>query len=506
MQTLDYLCIFAYMAGIVAFGAYLRRQKDTSDFFVAGRNLPWIVVSISIMASMLSAISVVSIPGEAFKHGLSLSIGVLVTPVALLFVAFFMLKHFYGLRSYSAYEYLEHRFNLAVRCVGAGMFLLSRVMYLGMVLYASAKAFVPVLQWPLEMIILLTGAIAIVYTLMGGMKAVIWTDLVQFSIIMVGIGTVSVLLIRDVPGGMVGIFQYAFANERGWTAFRDTSFYRFDLFSADFYKARLNLWVLLLLPLVSQLTNFGSDQMSLQRTFSTRSLQDAKKAMAWNVVWNTVLTSLLWFVGIGMFAYYGHFPDRLAAGTEPDRVLSYFMVHALPAGLTGLLFAALLAAIMSTMDSGIHSLSTVTVADFLRRLNWGRRTEAKDLAFARALTGIWGIFAIGMALVIAVLSEKAGATIIEALHIWLSTNEFLLAMFLLGMFSRRTTSEGVVVGVVGGLAVWAFVVFGLYYGQPESKRISFLWVNMIAFIAPVVLGYAASCLQRAFRSKHCKRC
>ena len=112
MQPIDYICIFAYMTGTVIFGAYLCRQKDTSDFFVAGRNVPWFVVSISIIASLFSAVSFISTPGEAIKHGLSYSVSVLVIPVALLIVAYSMLKHFYGLRSYSAYEYLEQRFNL----------------------------------------------------------------------------------------------------------------------------------------------------------------------------------------------------------------------------------------------------------------------------------------------------------------------------------------------------------------------------------------------------------
>jgi len=413
IQTLDYICIFGYLVVAVGMGIYLSRNQDTSDFFVARRSIPWILVSISIIASLFSAISFIAMPGEAIKNGLSYSVVMLFSPFALLFVAYMMLKHFYSLRSYSAYEYLEQRFNLSARCIGAGVFLASRSLYLGVVLYASAKAFAPAFGLDLESIIVVVGVVAIAYTCLGGMKAVIWSDVLQFAIIMAGVITTCCLLARDVPGGFAGIFNYAFEHEHGWTALSDPEFYYFEPFSLEFFKTRLNLWVIILSVMISTLGQFGTDQMALQRTFATRSLKDCQKSMALNVVWNSVLGSLLFLMGIGLFTYYSQFPEQLAAGTAPDQWATHFIVHGLPPGVTGLMLAALLAAVMSTMDSGIHSLSTITMADFFRRLNWGQRSEQSDLILARVLTVAWGGLAIGLSLAISQMSEGAGATLME---------------------------------------------------------------------------------------------
>ena len=495
IQPLDYVSIFGYMVVVVGIGVYLSRHKDTADFFVARRNIPWIAVSISIIASLFSAISFIATPGEAVKNGLSFSVSMLVVPFALLIVAYVMLKHFYSLRSFSAYEYLEQRFNLPARCIGAGVFLASRTLYLGMVLYASAKAFAPAVGLELEWIILMVGIVAIAYTAMGGMKAVIWSDVLQFTIIMIGVISICCLLARDVPGGFAGIFTYAFEHEHGWTALSDPKFYHFNPFSLEFFKTRLNMWVIILSSMIGVIGQFGTDQMALQRTFATKSLSDCKKSMAFNVVWNFVLGGLLYLMGIGLFAYYSQFPDRLAAGTTTDQWATHFIVHGLPMGFTGLLLAALLAAVMSTMDSGIHSLSTVTIADFFRRLGWGKRTEAKDLVLARVLTGVWGVLAIGLSMMICQVSEDAKATLLEVVQVWLAVSNILLGMFVLGMFTRRATAFGTLVGVAAGVVTWLGTTFGLYYQMQPDDRISFLWVSVAACVATVVVGYIASIIQ-----------
>ena len=495
IQPLDYVSIFGYMAVVIGMGVYMSRHKDTADFFVARRNIPWIAVSISIIASLFSAISFIATPGEAVKNGLSYSVSMLVVPFALLIVAFTMLKHFYALKSFSAYEFLEHRFNLPARCLGAGVFLLSRTSYLGMVLYATAKAFAPAVGLELEMIILLVGIVAIVYTAMGGMKAVIWSDVLQFTVIMIGITSVCFILATKVPGGFAGIFTYAFEHEHGWTALEKPEFYQFNPLSLDFFRTRLNMWVIILASMIGVLGQFGTDQMALQRTFATKSLGDCKKSMAFNVVWNFVLGSLLYLMGIGLFAYYSQFPDQLTPGTATDQWATHFIVHGLPMGFTGLLLAALLAAVMSTMDSGIHSLSTVTIADFFRRLGWGKRTEAKDLVLARVLTVVWGVLAISLSMLICQISEGAKATLLEVVQVWLAVSNVLLGMFILGMFTKRATAFGTLIGVAAGVCTWLGTTFGLYYQMDPDNRISFLWVAVAACVATVVVGYIASIIQ-----------
>ena len=196
--------------------------------------------------------------------------------------------------------------------------------------------------------------------------------------------------------------------------------------------------------------------------------------MAFNVVWNFVLGGLLYLMGIGLFAYYSQNPDMLTEGTKADQWATHFIVHGLPPGVTGLLLAALLAAVMSTMDSGIHSLSTVTIADFFRRLGWGRRSEREDLGLARLLTVVWGVLAIGMSLMICQVSEDAKATLLEVVQVWLAVSNVLLGMFVLGMFTRRATAFGALVGVGAGVVTWLATTFGLYYRMEPDDRISFL--------------------------------
>ena len=497
IQPLDYVAVGVYMAAVVGMGFYMMRQKDTADFFVAGRNVPWIAVSISIIASLFSAISFMSTPGEAVKNGLSMSVGMLVPPFALLFVAYVMLKHFYSLRSFSAYEYLEHRFNLPARCLGAGVFLASRSLYLGMVLYATAKAFAPALELRLEWIILVVGVVAIAYTTMGGLKAVIWSDVLQFAVVMVGVITICCLLANGVKGGFAGIFTYAFEHEHGWTELSKPEFYQFKPWSGEFFKIRLNMWVIILASSISVIGQFGTDQMALQRTFATKSLGDCQKSMAFNVVWNLVLGALLYIMGIGLFAYYSQNPDMLTAGTDTDQWATHFIVHGMPAGATGLLLAALLAAVMSTMDSGIHSLSTVTIADFFRRLGWGRRNEATDLLLARGLTVLWGVLAIGLAMMICRVSEKAEASLLEVVNVWLAMGNVLLGMFVLGMFTKRATAFGTLIGVAAGIITWLITGGWLYYFQPKEERISFLLVAVSACLVTIIVGYVASIVQHS---------
>jgi len=492
IQPLDYLCIFGYLVVVVGIGVYLSRNQDIEDFFVAKRSIHWSLVSISIVASLFSTTSFIAIPGEVVKNGLSYSVSMLVAPIAFLFVAYAMLKHFYLLRCFSAYEYLEHRFNLLARCIGAGVFLATRSLYLGMVLYGSAKAFGPVMRIELESIIVTVGVVAIAYTCLGGMKAVIWSDVLQFTIIMLGVSTTCYLLARDVPDGLAGIFNYAFEHEHGWDALRKPEFYQFQIFSSEFYKIRLNFWVIILATFIGVVGQFGTDQMALQRTFATRSLKDCQKSMALNIVWNTVLGSLLYLMGLGLFAYYSHFPKQLTEGMLPDQWATHFIVHGLPSGLTGLMLAALLAAVMSTMDSGIHSLSTVTIADFIQRLGWGQRSDQTDLRLARVLIVVWGTLVIGLSLLICQISEKTETSLLEVAMVWIAASSVLLGMFVLGMFTRRATALGVLVGVAAGGVAWLASGLGLWYLVPEEERISFLWISVATCGTTIIVGYVAS--------------
>ncbi len=493
LTGLDFFVLLLYFLGVIGMGMLFRKNKTLADYFLAGRKTHWLAVGISIVATLFSAVSFVALPGEAYRNGLSLyprsPLVLIVAPIVILV----FLPIYHRAQIYTVFEYLEQRFNLIVRLIASAVFLLVRCSYIAVVFYASAKAFEPVFHIPIPLLILIIGFIATFYTVLGGMCAVIWTDVIQFVILFGGILIVLMKLIVSADMDPGAIYTYASEHQRGFDLWATESFYSFSLYE------RVTLWSILAYVLVWNSYTYGVDQLTVQRYLSTKDQKSAARAAFFQFLLLLPFVASFWFVGTALFYHYGHQAAGLPAGVDSDSVLSFYILTELPHGLAGVIFGAILAAVMSTVDSGINSLTTATIIDFYKRLGKAPRTDSEYLILSKKWTVFWGGFSVAGACLIALVSEQANSAIIEVTAIWGNLNAVLLGVFLLGILTKRCTPFSIYTAIAIGVFTTIFVSYTFYYGVPEEERISFMWIGAIILIATCLTGYVAGLLDRSLR-------
>jgi Na+/proline symporter len=328
MHYIDYAVIAAYMLAVVGIGFYFsRNEKSSEDYLLGGRNMPYLAIGLSCMMSLTSSISIVMIPGEIFRNGLTLFIGgflsiLLIIPCFLVFTRFY-----FKLGSFTPYEYLEFRYDRNVRTLVACTSLYLRISYLGMVLYTTSKIFEGAYGWEYWQTILLVGIIGIAYTVMGGMKAVVWTDVLQFFVLALGFIVIVAVLCGNIEGGAWGAVSYAFEHGRGVPQFS----------TADFYKVspyvRLTFWMLLLGIITSVISDATTDQITIQRLLSTKDWKAGLKSQVTNALTGLPFSLALWFVGLALFTYYTQHPDP--GLKDADGALFRFISTKLPSPMGG---------------------------------------------------------------------------------------------------------------------------------------------------------------------------
>ena len=445
----DYAAMTAYIGGIVGMGLFfMTRQKSTEDYFLGGRGFHWLPVAISMFASLFSAVSYISAPAEAYNNGMMLFLKSALVLLGVPLAVIIFVRFFRRLSLVTAYEYLERRFDLRVRLLASGLFLLLRSFYLGVVLFASAVALQPATGWSLWFSIILVGTVATLYTTMGGMKSVIWTDVVQFFVLFGGILVVLGVLAAGHSEGLSGIWAYAKAREHTFNQISESSFYSFDPF------LRISLWMMIISAVFTKLSLAGADQISIQRYLSTRNEKDATRSLVWGTLLGVPVMFLLFLTGLGLFWFYGTHPDKALPGMAGDHALARFISNELPPGVGGIIMAAILAAVMSTVDSGLNSLSTCTITDFYSRLLNPDASESRRLGYAKLMTVAWGLFSIvSAALMIWLYGAQRGRNpLVIVSEVTLGFfGGILLGVFLLGVLTRRANSGGVLFGALGGL-------------------------------------------------------
>ena len=469
---LDYGVLIAYLAGMVVIGFFFAgREATTDDFFLGGRRIPWWAAGISIFGTQLSAITFMAIPAKVYATDWVYILGnmciVLIAPL----VVFFYLPFFRRLNVTTAYEYLERRFNLPVRLFGSASFILFQLGRMGIVLFLPAIALSAVTGISITTCILVMGVLATMYTVLGGIEAVIWTDVVQV-IVLLGGALLSLIVVAAKLGGGVG---EAFALAQSADKFH-TFNWTWDITVAA-------VWVVMVGNLFSNLVPYTADQAVIQRYLTTKDERESKKAVWTNAALSIPAALLFFSVGTALYLFYRGHPQLLNPALQTDAIFPLFIAQQLPAGITGLVVAGLFAAAMSTMDSSMNSVATAVVTDFYRRF----RPNAPDrrcLNLARWLTILLGAAGVGTALWMAGSGIKSlWDAFIAILGL---TGGALAGMFILGIFTRRAHGVGTLIGAIGGAIV-------LYLVQSRTSVHFFLYAA-VGVAACVIIGYAASLL------------
>ncbi len=499
-QWLDVAIIVLYLAVLAAVGFYWsNRQKNLEMFFLAGRGMGWIPVGLSLMACLNSGIDYIMGPSTTIKYGIVILIGVSSWFFLWHWVRKVTLPFYRRLKVYTAYEYLENRFDESVRLLAAAIFLLWRIGWIATAMYVPCLAMHAVSGGALPIVptIIVLGSVVILYTVLGGMKAVIWTDVIQFFVMFGGLAITLFIAISNVQGGIGEILRTAGEAGKLSFAFNIPGFAEAGPLQKIvlFFKTDITWLGLFIAVIVGRLTVYTSDQVMVQRFQTTKSLKDARQAFIINAVGDAVWMIGLSVVGLALFAYFK--AQNIPMGEKPDEIFPSFMASHFPTGIIGLVVAAIFAASLGAIGSAINSCTSVVIVDFreyiLRKLGKqaDRNGDSSQVRISRIATLAIGIVAI-------IISSNVGrlGDLIEIANkvIQLFTGP-LFAIYIMGMFTEKANSRGVLIGGLTGALTSAYVAF--------LSEIGFVWPSVFGFTAALAIGYLFSLI---LGEKHCEKC
>jgi SSS family solute:Na+ symporter len=468
LNPLDLAVILAYLAGVTLFGLRFRAGGGSlRGYFLADRELPWWALSLSIVATETSTLTIISIPGLAYDTDftfLQLALGYLVGRVV---VSFVLIPQYFRGELFTAYQLIERRFGEGLRALTAGVFLATRAAAEGVRVFAVAIVIGIALGTDDTASVLIILLLTLAYTFRGGLRAVIWTDVVQIAVY--GAGTLAALatIAHLVPGGWQAVLSTA--GEAG-------KFRLFD-FSGGF-SVTYTFWAGLVGGAFLSTASHGADQLIVQRLLAARSRREAQTALLASGVLVLLQFALFLLVGAALFVFYRVFPAP-EAFARSDRIFPTFIVEHMPAGLAGLMVAAVLAAAMSTLSSSLNSLSSTTIVDFYLR----RRPHASErnrVAASRLATVFWAAVLFALAL----LSRGGGRVLEVGLAIASLAYGALLGVFLLGVLTRRANQTGAMIGMGCGLAA----VLALW----AATAVPWTWYVAAGTLVTFAIGYIAS--------------
>ncbi len=443
----NYAIIAVYLGAVVAIGfRFCKEDRSTEQYLMGGRNVPFLAVGISCMMSLLSSISIVNVTGEIINHGMMLFWAMPLTQMLSVPAYLVFTRFYFKLGSCTPYEYLEYRYDKSVRLLVAVCSFYARVMYVGMVLYTTAKIFQGAYGWPAWFSILLVGVCGVVYTVLGGLKAVIWTDVLQFFVLAVGIAAIFVAFYVCIRGGLPEAVACTFREGHGFNGFADPDFYRLTPY------VRLLFWLQLWNACTGPFSSACSDQITIQRLLATTDWKAGFKSQCCSAALSIGVCLALLLIGCCCFAYYHQNPSEVVAREGGDVAFFHFIATRLPPPLPGLFMAALLAAIMSTLDSGMNSMATVWLKEFHVRFLQRNLTEEQQVRVSKWATGIVGVFAIGLGLLLNVSGKWLAQSVAEVGTLFWILNQATFPAFLCGVLTRSCSSR-----MVWG---YTFFVFG----------------------------------------------
>lgn len=484
LTLLDYLVFFVFVGGVALFGCsfYRSSRKSTSAFTRAEGSIPTWVMGMSIFATFVSSISFLGLPGGSYAGNWNQFVFSLTIPVTTVLAAKIFIPLYRGIGSVSAYQFLEDKYGYWARVYVASCYLLTQVCRIGSILLLLAIPINTMFGWNIETIIIATGVIILIYAVLGGISAVVWTDCIQGIILIAGALVCAVLLTAGMPEGPGQLFRIAAAD------------HKFSLGSLRLSLSEPTVWVVLIYGIFINLQNYGIDQNYVQRYMTARSAAEAAKGTLFGGLLYIPISLVFVYIGTALYSYYTARPGLLPDGIAGDKVFPYFIVHGLPTGLTGLVVASLFSAGMSTVATSINSSATIFFTDFYRKICRREcettRVHMNVLYLSSSVVGVVGV-AIGLAMM----------KIDGVLDAWWKLSSIfsggMLGLFLLALVTRKVSRPAVVAGVILGLLVIVWMSLPVFRSPLHT------YLTIVA--GTVTIFLTGFLLTRLLTLKNCKK-
>ena len=467
MHIIDIIVFLLFTGGVVAFGCSFFKKKGTSEEFTsAGRSLPGWVVGMSIFATYVSSISYLGYPGKAFSGDWNAFVFSLSIPIASYFAARYFVPFYRSQDSISAYSFLDNRFGPWARIYASSCYLLTQIARTGSILYLLALPMNVLLGWNIQTIIIVTSVAIVLYSMLGGMKAVIWTEAIQGIILIGGALVCMFILLFDMPEGPAQTFSIAMEDGK------------FSLGSFGSSLSESTFWVCLIYGVFTNLQNYGIDQSYVQRYHTAKNEKEAKFSALFGGYLFIPVSAVFFMIGTGLYAFYKVHPGVLPDGVGADYVFPFFIVNELPVGLTGLLIASIFAAGMSTIATSVTSSSTIILTDYYQRFrkHAGNRERMLVLKLSSVGVGVAGI-----------LVAFAFMSVQSALDAWWALASIfsggMLGLFLLGYISRKARNFDAVLGVVCGVILVCWIVISPFVHANLAIVFGTLLIFLVGFLS-----------------------
>jgi len=499
LHWIDLTVLIGYLSLVAGMGYYFSKKNiSTEEYFVGGRSFSGWVVGLSLVGTSISSVTFLSYPADAYKTTWIRFITTWSMPLGVLIAAYYFLPFFRRNNVTSAYEYLEHRFGPSVRVYGGITFIFAQLVRVSIILYLVSLLLHEITGFSIVTNILISGVFVAFYTIMGGINAVIWTDVIQTIILVLGGLLTLGVIINHLPGGLGQIFSVAISD--GKLSLAEMTSSGFRSIDWNFSITRKTGTMLFLVGLTSWLTEYSANQNTVQRYAAAKSTYEARKAMLVCVLSSLPIWAFYMFIGTSLYVFFQVFPtieatEMLNGVRKAEQIFPYFILNFLPPGFTGLVIAAALAAAMSSLDSSINAISTVGVVDIYRRHIKKTEKDKHYLQIAWAIAGGAALFMVCGALILNASETKTlqdTATILSSI-----TGGGLLGLYLLGFFTKKGNAKSVWIGLIvtslftiwtilskrGLVPEWLHTPFDLYYTGLIGNIIMFA----VSFTAAVLL-------------------
>ena len=496
LTPVDWGVIAFYAAGMLVVGWYYsHKTRSTEEYLLGGRKMRSWPVGLSMFATLLSTISYLSYPGEVLRYGPMILSGIAVYPLIVLIVGWRMIPYIMKMRVTTAYEILERRFGLSVRLLGAVLFLSLRLLWMATIIQVTAsRVLIPLMGWDVRWtpaVCAMLGVVTVIYTSMGGLRAVVFTDVVQTFILLGGATLTLVLITRDF-GGVDGWWP------KQWPAHWAQPEWGLDLSNRGAFLG----WGLA--TLTWHVCTAGSDQVAIQRYLATRDARAARRVLITSLSADALIHGVLALLGVALLAYFRAHPGALGVegGATPetidaDLLFPRYIVQGLPAGVSGLVVAAMLAAAMSSLSSGVNSSCSVITVDFIDRFRHKKLNEITHVRLARWVAAGVGAVVVALSLYVSVVEGNIIELAYKVVNLLVAP---MFVLFFLAMFVKGATTAGAWSGCL--VAIVVAVTIAYWEAWTGEAGISFLWIMPGSLAGGVIVGIGVSALERVVRGGH----